>query len=148
MAQAQETSDGTMRASAENGVSQSQMYLVAVNSIPSPTPEPKLKPRSTARAIIIKPYEEEVKSYIKEVWGANADRAISVARCESGLNPNALNNNPRTGDYSVGVFQINLHGSLATNRPSEEWLRDYKNNVEYAYRMFQSSGWTPWTCAK
>ena len=129
--------------------SYSDSYLVALNSIPTPSPTPKPKPRVVARAVAApKPYEGEVRAYIQEVWGENAERAMAVADCESGFNPNALNNNPKTGDYSVGVFQINLHGSLAKNRPSEEWLKDYKNNIDYAHKMFQASGFGPWTCAK
>lgn len=74
----------------------------------------------------------------------NVNTAIAICKCESGGNANALNSTPP--DYSVGLFQINLYGSLAKNRPSEAWLRDPHNNVNYAYQMWQSSGWTPWTC--
>lgn len=94
------------------------------------------------------PYAAEVEVYIRQVFGPNAQRAIDVAICESGLNPGALNNNPATRDYSVGVFQINLYGALAANRPSEVWLRDYRNNVDYAYKMFTAQGFGPWSCAK
>ena len=68
---------------------------------------------------------------------------------ESGNNPLTINDNPSTGDYSVGCFQINLIGSMRYTRPSEEWLKIASNNVSYAYRMYieqgstfcKSSGW-------
>jgi hypothetical protein len=83
---------------------------------------------------------------IQKVFGSSSKKAIQIATCESGLNPFVLNDNPRTGDYSVGVFQINLYGNLAKNRPSEEWLKDYRNNISYAHEMYISQGWVPWSC--
>lgn len=70
--------------------------------------------------------------------------AIAVAKAESGLRPDAHNYNPATGDNSYGIFQINLYGSLANSRPAPNKLVDYKFNVEYAYNMWKSQGWTPW----
>ena len=40
----------------------------------------------------------------------------AIALAESGGNPRALNNNPATGDYSVGLWQINYFGNLAPSR--------------------------------
>jgi hypothetical protein len=70
----------------------------------------------------------------------NHNTALAVARAESGLNPGALNDNPRTGDYSVGCFQINLYGANARNRPSEATLRVASENVAYAYKIYVGNG--------
>jgi len=75
-------------------------------------------------------------------WDFNT--ALHIARCESNLNPKALNNNPQTRDYSVGIFQINLYGSLKDARPSEEMLYDPAFNVSYAYQIYQKQGWNAW----
>jgi hypothetical protein len=40
----------------------------------------------------------------------------AVGGAESGWNVNALNNDPATGDYSVGVWQINYYGDLMSSR--------------------------------
>lgn len=120
------------------------VYLVERHEIPTPTPKPKIK----TQVLAVITDTGEVQDYIREVFGANANKALAIAKCESGFNPNVVNNNPRTGDYSVGIFQINLYGSLAKNRPSEEWLKNYRNNIDYAHRMFIASGFQPWTCAK
>lgn len=80
-------------------------------------------------------YKHIVKSYD---W--NDDIAISIMMAESNCKPNALNNNPSTGDYSVGLFQINLYGANAKYRPSEEALKDPATNIAYAYKLYKSSG--------
>jgi len=61
---------------------------------------------------------------------------------ESSNNPLAINNNPKTGDYSVGCFQINLIGNMRNTRPAESWLLVAKNNVQYAYQMYSNQGQT------
>lgn len=66
--------------------------------------------------------------------------AIAVATAESGLTPTALNDNPATGDYSVGCFQINLYGANAKYRPSEQELKNPAVNVAYAYKLYSGNG--------
>lgn len=66
--------------------------------------------------------------------------AISIMMAESGCNPRALNDNPRTKDYSVGLFQINLYGANAKHRPSEEELKDPRTNIEFAYNLYKYYG--------
>lgn len=59
---------------------------------------------------------------IESVWeqaGGSPQAAplmAGIAESESGGNPTALNNNPATGDYSVGLWQINYFGNLAGPR--------------------------------
>lgn len=43
---------------------------------------------------------------------ALAPTMAAIAIAESGGNPSALNNNPLTKDYSVGLWQINYYGGL------------------------------------
>lgn len=55
---------------------------------------------------------------IEQLWTSNggdpqwAPLMAGIALAESGGNPQALNNNPATGDYSVGLWQINYYGPL------------------------------------
>lgn len=71
-------------------------------------------------------------------WNVNV--ATAVARAESGLNPGSLNDNPSTGDYSVGCFQVNLYGANARTRPSEAQLKNAAVNVEWAYNNYKANG--------
>jgi len=73
-------------------------------------------------------------------WDYNEAKSIMIV--ESGNNPLIKNDDPSTGDYSIGCFQVNLRGDLAQSRPSEEWLRDPKNNTEWAYEHYISQGRT------
>jgi hypothetical protein len=98
-----------------------------------PKPQPKPKPQVTSSCA------SELKKYS---W--NHTVAYNVMMAESGGNHLAVNDNPRTGDYSVGCFQINLYGNLRNTRPSESWLKVPANNVAYAYELYRASGWNPW----
>lgn len=104
--------------------------------------------------------------YIK-LYDWNHTVAHNVMMIESKNIARNLNDNPVTGDYSVGCFQINLLGgnqtakyklavslgySGANTRESlREWLWEPGNNVKLAYTMWKGQGWQPWsftTCKK
>jgi hypothetical protein len=56
--------------------------------------------------------------------GSSLETAFAVARAESGGRPGALNPTAATGDYSMGLFQINMIGDLGTKR-NAEYLKKY-----------------------
>lgn len=71
-------------------------------------------------------------------WGQAT--ALAVARAESQHRPGVINNNPGTGDYSVGCFQVNIYGANARNRPSQAQLIDAAVNVRWAYNNYVANG--------
>jgi hypothetical protein len=71
-------------------------------------------------------------------WDYNT--AINVSTAESGMNPGAKNDNPSTGDYSIGCFQVNIYGANAASRPSEEQLKNAAINVKWAYNNYVANG--------
>ena len=75
-----------------------------------------------------------LNKYDWPVW-----KARKVMMCESGGDPENINDTPATYDYSVGLFQINLFGSLQDHRPSEEWLKVPENNLDYAYKLWSET---------
>lgn len=101
-------------------------------SEPVTTPVEEIVPEA---APVLSTCEAEIYKYD---W--NHQVALAVMRAESGLNTYALNNNPATGDYSVGCFQINLYGGNARNRPSEQELYNPEINVAFAYRLYSGNG--------
>ena len=90
--------------------------------------------------------------------GESLETALKVVRAESGGRPGALNPNEKTGDYSLGLFQVNMIGDLGKRR-NANYLRDYSNigytgpeslydpaiNARIAYDI--SKGGTTWNKA-
>lgn len=79
--------------------------------------------------------------------------------------PYALNNNPKTGDYSVGLFQENFLGKMGVGRVKQyapqfgkspttpvdqfvSWLGKHPAaQAQIAYQIYQSQGYGAWTTA-
>lgn len=64
-------------------------------------------------------------SQIEQLWTSNggdpgwAPFMAAVALAESGGNPQAKNDNASTGDYSIGLWQINYFGNLMASRTAQ-----------------------------
>ncbi len=91
--------------------------------------------RPEVKAVKVDSYYDLISRYD---W--DADSAYKIMMCESSGNPNANNFNHRTRDNSFGLFQINLYGNLANDRPSAEWLKVPENNIAYAYELYVKEG--------
>lgn len=98
--------------------------------------EPEIK-----KEVVTLSQEEEIKNYIDEVFGEDAEIAHKVAYCESGNNPLAYFDGNSNGTIDTGYFQINsVHGY------SVNYLMDWKNNVDVAKEVFDDGGWNQWVC--
>lgn len=88
--------------------------------------------------------KERISQYIREVFGRDGESMLAIAKCESGLNPKAINwkDMEITGvGPSQGIFQLNM--------PYNEQLFDWKYNIDIAYSNFYlKRGIQPWSCAK
>ncbi len=81
----------------------------------------------------------------------DASQAVKIAACESRFNPAEHNYNPKTGDDSYSIFQINRYGDLKKTRPTPEELMDVSFNINYAYNLWKSEKvkWSDWkNCAE
>ncbi len=83
-----------------------------------------------------------------ESYDWNASTAMAICDMESGGSVTIVNNNPSSGDFSVGLMQINLYGEMKKSRPSEEDLKDPKKNIAFAYELYKKEGFHPWTTYK
>lgn len=73
----------------------------------------------------------------------------AIGGVESTWNTRALNNTPATGDYSVGVWQINYFDGLYAERtalfgPPDELLGNLQKQADAAYILYRQSGFGPW----
>ena len=78
----------------------------------------------------------------------------TIAFFESGWETTVINNNPRTGDLSYGLWQINMIGRLGPERrrlfgiSSNEQLLDPQTNARAAYILQRGRGnyedWSVW----
>ena len=80
---------------------------------------------------------EEYIIYVAGKEGIPVGEALAIARCESRMNPKALNSK---GEYSVGIFQINLKYH---NLTLEEAYNPFRN-IGYAMDLYLREGWKPW----
>lgn len=90
---------------------------------------------------------------IRAIWpDAHEEKAIRVARCESGLNPIAVGGPNSNGTLDFGVFQFNDGGTLQGYLPGANLAAKIDNslrsddNIRAALALFRDRGWQPWTC--
>lgn len=81
--------------------------------------------------------------------------AIAIGMAESQGNAHSLNNNPRTGDLSYGLFQINMLGNMGPSRlkqyglANNDALYDPYVNARVAYQMSGGGkNFSPWSTYK
>lgn len=71
--------------------------------------------------------------------------AIKIAKCESGLKPDALNKN-KNGTFDMGVMQIN---DVHSKRISRKDRMDFEKNIRFAWTLRKEQGhWGAWSCYK
>ena len=103
------------------------------------------------------PTREEIEAYVRKIFGRDANVALAVSHHECGYTHKHYPKcHLKSGvEHSVGLFQINLYNSKqwihAGRIPGvamEEkvlWLENPFNNTLYAYWVFKTSGFNPWT---
>lgn len=130
---------------AKGGGDNASWVELANATTPSPTPQlqavmptpviPTATPTPTNK--------EEIIAEIVRVFGEEAPNAFNVLYCENrGLRPDAVNWNSN-GSWDAGIFQVNqIHGYTM------EQMKDYKQNIKAAKKIFDGRGWTAWACSE
>ena len=83
-----------------------------------------------------------IPAMIDQVFGAYGPAAINIARCESGLNPNAYN-----PSGAMGLFQI-MPGTWAGTSEAGASPYNAEANIIAAHEIFVRDGysWREWVC--
>ena len=100
------------------------------------------KANLTHPVVVTHPLSEhdQIKAYIKQVFGDQASNAFKVLACENrALNPKAQGKN-KDGSLDTGIFQINSFWA----KPAV--LTNWKLNVDLAYQIYLRGGWNEWAC--
>lgn len=110
----------------------------------------KIKPKYKKGEQLL-PKELKAILYQAGFRGKNLKEAWAVAMKESTGRPRSHNDNPDTGDYSHGLFQINMIGSLGParlkqyNLDSNEDLFNPLVNAKIAFQMSNGGkNWSAW----
>ena len=80
---------------------------------------------------------ERIIKEIRDTFPEDPDTAVAIAKCESGLNPNAVG---PTDDH--GIFQLHApsHGLEDID------VYDPKENIAFARKLYDERKWLPWVC--
>lgn len=85
--------------------------------------------------------KDSVEDMIRARWAGTGheERAVRIARCESGFDPLAKNRS----STAFGVFQFlnSTWGGTGIAKTSDPRLQ-----IEAAYRLWRARGWSPWVC--
>jgi hypothetical protein len=72
------------------------------------------------------------------------EEMVSIAKCESGLNNNAINPKDSNGYASIGLFQV----SLLHNKTTEYLTDPYNNSLKARELYLENDSFSPWyNCA-
>lgn len=100
--------------------------------------------------------DNPIEAYIYEVFDDEYETALAIAKAESGLKRDKENKSEV--ECSIGLFQINLAKDYCNGKwvhagkvPGDtmdekiEWLKNSENNVDMARRIYERSGFYPWS---
>lgn len=82
------------------------------------------------------------------------DDMVGIAYAESSGDPSKHNDNPKTGDESYGLWQINMIGKMGPTRrklfgiASNAELFDPQKNANAAYKIYKLQGLDAWSTYK
>lgn len=93
----------------------------------------------------------EVERLIVEAFPEDPRTALAVAKAESGLVADRVGDThiefTRDGvtmGHSCGLFQVRV----LPGRPDCETLKDARTNIAFARKLWEKSGWSPWSAWK
>lgn len=108
--------------------------------IPPPEPQPEVVQEPIAPVVASGSIEE----MICNTFGDQCQKALSVAWCESRYNPGTVGAAGERGIMQIHPVHIQYLGNYGLTWDD---MFDPAANLTYAYALYSSQGWGPWTCA-
>jgi hypothetical protein len=78
-------------------------------------------------------------------FGTAGQEAVKIARCESGLNPSAMNPLGYYGLFQLGISHAASFEAVTGRSFATSWS-DPHANAQYARYLYGQRGWSPWGC--
>ncbi len=107
---------------------------------PKPTPRPTVKPTPQPSVAQTNEGSDQVKAEIREAWGGDDNKAISVANCESGLNPQASS----PSGTNLGLWQFTKQTYQQYGGSGDPRSASAYTQTQVAWNLYQQQGWSPW----
>lgn len=85
--------------------------------------------------------EVRIREIAAEIGLKNVERALAIARCESGLNPAAVGDH----GWSHGIWQIYLKAHPTITK---EQAHDVNWSTRWALEKMKQGSWSLWSCNK
>ena len=81
-----------------------------------------------------------IEEKIRATFPESPDRAVAIAKCESGLNPKVV-----SPTHDSGLMQINhVHDKRLEELGLDKF--DVDDNLTFASLLYEERGWKPWAC--
>jgi hypothetical protein len=116
-----------------------QPYEEPVYQEPVPAPAPSLPDEPVVDVPV-----GSIEEIICDFFADDCAKALSVAWCESSYNPHTVGSAGERGLMQIHPVHI---GNLSNYGLSWDDMFDPVANLTYAYALYSSQGWRPWTCA-
>lgn len=84
---------------------------------------------------------------IHRIFPEDPHTALAIAKCESGLNPDAYNPHNTDGSVDRGLMQLNsVHDKRLEALGLDPWNPEH--NLQFARMLYEANGWRDWVCAR
>lgn len=89
----------------------------------------------------------DIESLIRAKFHEQPELAVAIAKCESGLNPDAYNDRNTNGSVDRGLLQLNsIHDPALARLGLDPW--DVEDNLEFGRILYDNRGgrFDDWVC--
>jgi LysM repeat protein len=132
-----------------NQIDAGQMLCIPAQSqVNSTVSRPVSSVSTSALMTQVQPSGAAITAMIYQVFGPYGPAAVSVAMCESSLNPNAYNPISIGGGHAEGLFQILYPSTWYGTSQAAKSPYDANANIIAAHEIFVRDGysWREWQC--